>query len=525
MRTSIKSRLFLIIYGIILAFIAGLIILNNTYLETFYTEYRQRTLLVAFDEVKDFDIESSNLSSAILEVENDYNIGVNIVKQTIESVDPLSPDFPHMPQPYERIYGNQFIMRDGVIATIMRNFNDQLSGQTETDVQAVYVSATETSYLAYLAQIVPKDEYGVENDDFQLLALCVAEEQEDGLYLYYILTVSFQSIHESIAIFNTFTIMVGFIFMIISGLVVYLFSYRFTNPIMQMNEVTQDLANLNFDKRVAMTSNDELGDLGLSINKMSSQLETSIKELQEANKRLADDIQLKTNIDKMRREFIANASHELKTPISLILGYSEALKLSGLTEDMKDDYLNIIMDESNKMNKLVMGLLKISQLESGFQQFNMSEFSLKDFVEDTLKLYAIKLTEKSIVPIVEVNELMVSTDFDALQTVLTNYISNALNHMDDRLILKVTSIHLDNNIIRLSVFNSGKPIPEDSLERIWESFYKVDKARTRAYGGQGLGLSIVKTILNNLGLSYGVVNKIDGVEFYFDIPLHRPLKD
>lgn len=517
MRTSIKSRLFLIIYGIILLFIAGLIVLNNTYLETFYTEYRERTLLVAFEEVKSFNLSSSNLSSDVLEVENDYNIGVNIVKQTIESVDPFNPDFPHLPQPFNRIYGNYFIMKDNVIASIMRNFNNQMDGEVSSNVEKVIMASTENEYIAYLARIVPKDDYGAENEDFQLLALCVAQKQSDGLYLYYILTVSFQSIHESIAIFNTFTIMVGFIFMVISGIVVYLFSYRFSNPIMQINEVTQDLANLNFDKRVEMTSNDELGDLGLSINKMSSQLESSIKELQEANKKLAEDIQLKTNIDNMRREFIANASHELKTPISLILGYSEALKLSGLTEDMKDDYLNIIMDESNKMNKLVMGLLKISQLESGFQQFNYSDFSIKDLVEETVKLYTIKLNEKSIIPQIDVDDIFVNSDYDSIQMVLTNYLSNALNHINDELILKITSADSDENRIRISVFNSGKPIPEDSLNRIWESFYKVDKARTRAYGGQGLGLSIVKTILNNLGSSFGVINHQDGVEFYFEL--------
>jgi two-component system, OmpR family, sensor histidine kinase VanS len=516
MRTSIKSRLFLIIYGIILAFIAGLIILNNTYLEYFYTEYRERTLMIAFDEIKALDIGSNSLSDSIVDVESDYNISVNILKQTVLSTETDNPDFPEMPVPYLRIYGNQFIMRDGIIGTVMRSFNEQLSGESTQDVDPVPISGDD-SYIAYLARIVPTDESGTGNEDYQLLALCVAQIQPDGFLLYYILTVSFQSIHESIAIFNTFTIIIGFIFMILAGIVVYMFSYRFTNPILQMNEVTQDLANLNFNKRVEMTSHDELGDLGVSINKMSSQLETSIKELKSANQKLAEDIQLKDNIDKMRREFIANASHELKTPISLILGYSEALKLSGLTDDMKEDYLNIIMDESNKMNKLVMGLLKISQLESGFQQINLMEFSLKDFTDETVKLYTIKLSEKQIVPILEVSDDIVMTDYDALQTVMTNYISNALNHIDDHRILKISSQRLNDKSIRVSVFNSGKPIPQDSLDRIWESFYKVDKARTRAYGGQGLGLSIVKTILTNLALQYGVINHESGVEFYFDI--------
>ncbi len=518
MRTSIKSRLFLVIYGIILAFIAGLIILNNTFLEFFYTEYRERTLMVAFNEVKSLELSSPTLTDSIVDVENDYNISVNILKQRVIVTNTDDPDYEHLPVPYERIYGNQFLMQDGVIGSVMRSFDEQIAGESQQLIDPIPIDGDST-YYAYLARIVAQDADGNENDDYQMLALCVAQEQTDGLLLYYILTVSFQSIQESIAIFNTFTIMIGFVFMILSGLAVYLFSYRFTNPILQMNEVTQDLANLNFHKRVEMTSNDELGDLGQSINKMSSQLETSIKELQTANQKLAEDIELKNNIDKMRREFIANASHELKTPISLILGYSEALKLSGLTDEMKDDYLNIIMDESNKMNKLVMGLLKISQLESGFQQFNLVDFSLKDMVEETVKLFTIKLAEKQIMVSIDVEDLQVNSDYDALQTVLTNYISNALNHVDDQRIISISSERLPNNEVRIKVFNSGKPIPEDSLKRIWESFYKVDKARTRAYGGQGLGLSIVKTILTNLGYRYSVINLETGVEFRFELPL------
>jgi signal transduction histidine kinase len=331
------------------------------------------------------------------------------------------------------------------------------------------------------------------------------------------LTITIQSIRDSVAVFNTFTIIIGLIFMVLSGALMYLISYRFTNPLLEINQVAQEIANMNFAKKVDIHTNDEFGDLGKNINQMSTQLEASIQKLKLANEKLASDIELKTKIDSMRKEFIANASHELKTPISLILGYCEALKLPDLNNETSDDYLNIIMDESNKMNRLVMQLLKISQLESGFTEPQISQVSLKDLVDETIRFFSILFEENHIDLDLSVDDEVVESDFDQLQTVLTNYIANAIHHVDDKKIIRITSEHRPDDWIRISIFNTGKHIPDLEQERIWESFYKVDKARTRSYGGQGLGLSIAKTTLMNLGHRYGVENQLDGVSFYFEI--------
>jgi two-component system sensor histidine kinase VanS len=507
MKTSIRSRLFLLTFGIILLFIAGLILLNNTYLDEFYTEYRFQALTAAFTEAKDIDVttDEDTLSTAMLAIENKYNLDIQILKQNPSpSVDP--PFDPDLPAYVDRIYGSPFSIRGNALANIIETFDAQLSGESAQDVRPTEVSG-DPSYIAYRATIVP-DTGAAGGSDQTMLALCVAQMQDDDLYLYYILTVSLQSIADSIRIFNTFTIWTGIIFVFLAGIGTFYYSRSFTRPILQMTEVTRDLASLDFSKRVDVDTDDELGVLGNSINKMTDQLEISIKDLQSANEKLAADIQLKTSIDTMRKEFIANASHELKTPISLIMGYSEALRLPDLSPESAAEYLDIIDDEADKMNKLVMSLLKISQLESGFQQLNPTDFALKDLMEETTKLFAIKFAEKAVI----------HSDYDSLQTVLTNYLSNALNHVEDAMIIRVKSEPIENGGIRISVFNTGKPIPEDSLLRIWESFYKVDKARTRAYGGQGLGLSIVKITLENLGYSYGVQNQTDGVCFHFEIP-------
>ncbi len=516
MRTSIKSRLFLLTYGVILAFIFGLIVLNNTYLERFYTDQRQKTLVSSFEELKDVDLTATDFSNVVLEIESQHNINIQIVVEPYTETPP-DPDggLGSLPAPYERIFGNAMFLRDSAIVSILAEFDAFDSNPNATN--AVSISDAET-YSAFLAELTPTNITA--QNQFRFLALCVRETQLNGDFIYYIMTVSFQSIRDNIAIFNAFTIFVGVIFMVLSGVVLYFTSSRFTTPILAMNRVTQDLANLDFSKRVEVLTNDEIGDLGDSINKMSTQLETSIEELKAANQRLEADIELKMKIDAMRKEFIASASHELKTPISLILGYSEALKLTGLDQEKIADYLDIIIDESNKMNKLVMGLLKISQLESGFHQFAVEPFLLRDLVEETIRLYQIKLDEEGINVAIELAfDGEIESDYEALQTVLSNYLSNAIHHVNHHKRIIIRSYLDAGGALVVEVENYGKPIKDSDLERIWESFYKIDKARSRQYGGQGLGLSIVRTTLTLLGYRYGAANTAHGVVFRFEIPV------
>lgn len=522
MKTSIKSNLFFITYSIFLAFIVALIVLSNTYLESYYIHQRQNSLLMAFTEVKDIDIADSHLESSVLAIENKHNISIQILKQ-IESIDHIDDDpfgsggFDMLPVPYERVYGNQFSIRDSVIALIMRDFSTENNTLFMTLIDDQDTFADE-GFTVYSANLIPNPEQG--GEEFQLLSLLAEKEESDGMNLYYIFAVTIQSIHDSVQVFNSFALFVSVGFMFLAALIVYFASYKFTNPILEITEVTKNMANLDFSKKVDISSNDELGVLGNSINKMSNQLEKSILDLQEANKQLSLDIELKTQIDSMRKEFIASASHELKTPISLILGYSEALKLPELDQLTKDEYLEIIMDESNKMNKLVMGLLKLSQVESGFMEMSFTTFSIQHLVDEMIRLYKMKFDEKGIIPNLHIDDIRVESDFDLLNTVLSNYVSNALHHVDENNVISIDA-RLDESLnVIVEVFNSGTHIPDQEKELIWDSFYKIDKARTRSYGGQGLGLSIVKNILEQLGYPYGVKNTKTGTIFYFTIVNH-----
>ncbi len=515
MKSSIRSKLFLLVYGLILAFIAGLILLNNSFLENYYVKNRESSLIEAFSYVKDIDLNSGTMEYQLQSIENEYSLNIQILQQT-DDLDPnyVWSNFDDVPDIFDRIYGDQFGIPNGIISKIIYDFSQQLLGTGSSYATEVSLG-NDSEYTAYLMDIQSEFNHGSEN--MQMIGLCVSVDNGGDYDVFYVLTISFQSITDSIKIFNTFTILVGVIFMVLSFIAMYFISYSFTNPILQITKIAEEISNLDFSNRVDIHSDDELGDLGDSINRMSVQLEQNINDLQRTNDKLAKEILHKTDVDKMRREFIASASHELKTPLSLIMGYSEALKLSDLDEETKTEYLNIITDETNKMNKLVMDLLNLSQIESGNVDVNMMDFNIRNLIEDTVNMFGLVLKEKGIQLKVEIEDAQVNSDFQQLQTVLTNFLNNAIHHVDEKKSIVIKTETAENKAIRVSVFNTGINIPEDEINNIWDSFYKVDKARTRAYGGQGLGLSICRTTLDLLGYNYKVINHEDGVEFYFEV--------
>jgi signal transduction histidine kinase len=243
-------------------------------------------------------------------------------------------------------------------------------------------------------------------------------------------------------------------------------------------------------------------------------------ELKRANNELQIDIQKKTEIDEMRKEFLSNVSHELKTPISLIQGYAE-----GLVENVNEDeesrnfYCEVIIDEANKMNQMVKKLLTLNELEFGSNQVNFERFDIVQLINSVLWSTEILFKQKQVTLHFDEKEpIYVWADEYLIEQVVTNYINNALNHVDGKKIIEIKLIPRD-NVLRVAVFNTGNRIPDDELDKIWVKFYKVDKARTRKYGGSGIGLSIVKAIMNSHNKECGVVNHSKGVEFWFELDM------
>ena len=282
------------------------------------------------------------------------------------------------------------------------------------------------------------------------------------------------------------------------------------------------MARLDFSQKYRIAdTDDEINELGKNINTMSDKLEGTIKQLRENNSELEKDIEEKSKIDEMRKQFISDVSHELKTPIALIQGYAEGLLENVNTDDeSRKFYAEVILDESNKMDTLVKQLLELMKLEYGKREFNNETFNIVELINEVIRKCKVMIEEKNITIDFEANKpVMVNADDFYIEQVVTNYFTNAIKHtieVNKEKKIKITIEEKDNKI-RVSVFNTGNPIPEEHLNKIWGRFYKEDTSRNRTDGGTGIGLALVKAIMNNYKNDYGVINKENGVEFYFEL--------
>ncbi len=334
----------------------------------------------------------------------------------------------------------------------------------------------------------------------------------------FIIRTPMESIKDSVTISNRFYAYIGIGVIILAAVIIWLFTQRITKPLTELTAISRKMAALDFDTKYESGGDNEIGVLGHNFNTMSEKLEQTISELKCANIELQQDIQKKIQIDEMRKEFLSNVSHELKTPIALIQGYAE-----GLQDNINDDeesrefYCEVIIDEAAKMNKMVKKLLTLNQLEFGNDQILMERFNLTALIQGVIQASQILIEQKQVeVIFTQKNPLYVWGDEFKIEEVVTNFFSNALNHVQYQNKIEIRC-EQQGNLVRTSVFNTGDPIPEEDIDKIWIKFYKVDKARTREYGGSGIGLSIVKAIMESMHQQCGVRNYENGVEFWFDL--------
>ena len=327
-----------------------------------------------------------------------------------------------------------------------------------------------------------------------------------------------ESMQESVKVANKFLVYVGLISAVVISAIMFFVSRKFTQPILQLADISKQMSELNFDVKYRSKSNDEIGTLGNSINALSEKLQKTISELKTANNELQSDIEKKTQAEEVRKEFLSNVTHELKTPIALIQGYAEGLKdnISESPED-REFYCDVIIDEAAKMNSMVKKLLTLNQLEYGTTPIEFSRFDLTEVIRAVAGSVEILASQQGVTVQFEYTDpVYVWADEYMAEEVLTNYISNALHYADGKKRVEIR-LEVQTERVRVTVFNTGANIPEEELPNLWVKFYKVDKARTREYGGSGIGLSIVKAIMEAHNQSYGVRNEDEGVAFWFEL--------
>lgn len=366
------------------------------------------------------------------------------------------------------------------------------------------------------------------NDQYQLLRKNDTRLDSEYLVLVGVLEngdmilmrTAVESIRESAAISNRFLLFAGAAAIISSLLVAFFTTRHITKPLQQLTDISKRMVDLDFNAKYKSNRSNsyEVEELGNHINRLSENLERTISELKTANVELQDDIEKKIQIDEMRKEFLSNVSHELKTPLALIQGYAEGLQECINDEaESREFYCDVIIDEADKMNRMVKKLLTLNQLEFGNDQVVMERFNMTELITGVANSTKILREQKNIrLELENPEEAWVWGDEFKVEEVITNYMSNAINHADGEKVIRVFYTCSEDKL-RVSVFNTGQPIPEEDLDKIWVKFYKVDKARTREYGGSGIGLSIVKAIMDSLHQQCGVINHEDGVEFWMEL--------
>lgn len=331
---------------------------------------------------------------------------------------------------------------------------------------------------------------------------------------------NYESIQESVQLSSRFLIYAGMAATFLGVIVMFAIIGSFTKPIKKLSCIAGEMAELKFETKYTEQRKDEIGNLGHCINLLSEKLEQTISELKAANNVLQSDIENKIQIDEMRKEFLSNVSHELKTPIALIQGYAEGLQENiNEDEESREFYCEVIIDEADKMNKMVKKLLNLNQIEFGKNTVEFERFDIVTVIQSVINSTRILFEQKEVTLLFESYEpVYVWADEYSIEEVVTNYVSNALNHVDGEKIIEIKLIKQAGKV-RVSVYNTGQSIPDEDLEKVWIKFYKVDKARTREYGGSGIGLSIVKAIMNSMHQECGVRNHSKGVEFWFELDM------
>ncbi len=492
MKKSIRRQIATIFIALVGAVLLVSILINTWFLEDFYVNNKQNSLIQVYDEMNNAANEGTLTSDKMA----------------------------------ERL--SELVEVGNISFVVVTDDNKALLTATQNDRK------TQELFTQLMGYLLNKNQAGGEllksSERYQIHSAKDVMSKDEYIEMWgylsngnaFILRSPLESIRESATISNKFLIYITVVTAFLGCLFVWLFTKRITNPILELTRLSERMANLDFEAKYVSGGENEIGLLGANFNTMSEKLEHAVSELKNANYELQKDIEKKEKIESMRTEFIGNVSHELKTPIALIQGYAEGLK-EGISDDPESRafYCDVIMDEANKMNQLVKNLLTLNQLEFGEEDVSFERFDVTELIRGVLQSSEILIQQKE----AKVNfyceePVYVWADEFKAEQVVRNYLSNALNHLDYEKVIDIrATVNEENDKVRITVFNTGKPIPEEDVEHIWSKFYKVDKARTREYGGHGIGLSIVKAIMNSFQQDYGVVNYENGVAFWFELGL------
>lgn len=469
MRLNLKSKLFILCLGFILFFIVSNIVFNLFWMSDYYI-YKYKGILKETSEtiLKKYQRKPENIEQFILKIDRNDGISVTITEYNYEI---KYVSYPNKKGVEEQEFPIQ-------IESIIDEHKDM--EQEEICEVAERRRVQVPKYIYY-----------------------VTRTNQNGLL---VLVKSMKGIGESVEIANELYLYIGAVMVLLGLVVTTLFAKRISAPIILMSKAAKNISNLDFSDRIQIKNKDEIGLLGDSINEISVKLSDSINNM-------LKDIE-------RRKQLTRDISHELKTPIGVIKGYAEGLQY-GIVEskEKKEKYCRVIAEECDRMDLMVKNLLELSILEDAIEEPKLISFEIKPLLLLIQGRFEGLIKEKRLNLEITCNDdLILNADYNLLDRAIGNFISNAIKYTTEEGCIQIQAAKLNHDIV-ISVFNTGTPIPEEELGKVWDVFYKVDRSRSRSKGGHGIGLSIAKRIARLHGGDVYVKNKENGVIFWMNLPI------
>lgn len=486
-QASLKAKLMIVMSLLVAGTVFGAWFLLSTFLERFYSYNKQNELENSYAAIDyagmENTLESEQFAIDFEKICSTKNIDIMIISAEREIILSYSPNEKQLQKQFwELLLGVGNVEQETIEITDYYEIRRQLD------------SRTNAKYLTLMGSL------------------------KNGDYIY--MKTPIESIHESAETTSRFFLLIGILSIVICVVIIFFVAKSISRPILELSTISRRMCDLEFDAKYTSKqhSSREIETLGHNMNELSETLQETISKLKAANNELKDDIEKKEQIDEMRKEFLSNVSHELKTPLALISGYAEGLKeCVNDSEESREFYCDVIMDETDKMNRMVKELLTLNQLEFGNERVEMERFDITELIEGVVHANSLLTYSEGIsIQFLEKNPVYVWGDAFKVEEVITNFLTNAIHYATGVRTINVF-YEMKSEVLRVCVYNSGSHIPEDEMEKIWEKFYKVDKARTREYGGSGIGLSIVKAIMDSFHRECGVYNVEDGVVFWMEL--------
>lgn len=469
---KISARFVLLEWVFLAIVIGGSIVFYGIFAPVYYNNYKGSIMKQAFEDVKEADF--LNLSEEdigmFLEYERE-NLSFTIADENMKSVYTTKSNEEHV---------------------IYRNIELKLDQYSENP-EVVNKNSKRNATLKL---------FGIVERDGVSYYVCIRDKVEN-VYGSFRLTESFLSVMFVIAL-------------ALGSMIMYFLSKNLARPIQNLSKVAEKLAKRDFTEKADENgSYEEVNHLAKCINSMSEQLQDYVERIEEGQKQLLDQNIQKERMEKARKDFIANASHELKTPLAVISSQIEMLQY--VNDQEKEYYYGSIQEEVAKMTEMVGNLLNISVMEHHMEQMKKEPVLMNDVADYMLMKYDALMQKKKLVIGIEMEEnCYVLGDREYIEQAINNFIMNAIEHTEKCRNIAITLKRTEGSIY-FSVYNEGEKIPKKDMEKIWKSFY-MKESEGEALGHAGIGLYTVQSVIQLHGGKYGANNKEQGVEFWFTLP-------